>query len=155
MAASKAVKKTCFVAPCIEKECFDFPTLTLRSVQPFELSSVILHHRHAAGGCSNLDAAENAFIGRPDVSLTLTKAKTAAAAAASSSSAAAASRTAAATSGGGCRGDGMEELTSSRVAQLRDYIQCRFPLHLPQTKQRIAQPGEKFCSQRVLTEFQV
>ena len=60
------------------------------------------------GGSANLDASENALIGRPDLSLTLSGAKTASGWSTSTTS-----------SGGVGGGDGMEELTSSRVAQLR------------------------------------
>ena len=68
------------------------------------------------GGSANLDASENALIGRPDLSLTLSRAKTAPAAGWASS---ASSSSSSAAYSGGVGGDGMEELTSSRVAQLR------------------------------------
>ena len=66
----------------------------------------------SGGSVANLDASENTLIGRPDLSLTLSRAKSAPGWTSSSSSFKACN-------GVGVGGDGMEELTSSRLAQLR------------------------------------
>ena len=113
LASADALSRPERLIKCLSRMGYDrrrIETLPVGVALVANLAAFACRQATSSGGSpANLDASENALIGRPDLSLTLSGSEAAAAPARPAS-------TALSSSDGG---DGMDELTSSRVARLR------------------------------------